>query len=61
LLYLERKRLDEPSYNAAEPKLDGLRPVLYVARATLDNAQLIAWQIKNSPGWVFWGWQGAGA
>lgn len=49
MLYLERRRLDDGTYNSAEPKLSGLRPVMYVARATLDNAALIAWQIKNSP------------
>lgn len=49
LLYLERRRLDDASYNQAEPKLSGVRPVIYIARATLDNAQLIAWQIKNTP------------
>ncbi|KAI8464581.1 MAG: Sec1-like protein [Monoraphidium minutum] len=49
LLYLERKRLDDASYGQAEPRLLALRPVIYIARATLDNAQLIAWQIKSTP------------
>lgn len=49
LLYLERRRLDDAAYNQAEPRLVGLRPLVYIARATLDNAQLIAWQIKNTP------------
>lgn len=49
LLYLERKRLDDASYNQSEPRLSAVRPLMYIARATLDNAQLIAWQIKNTP------------
>jgi hypothetical protein len=49
LLYLERRRLDDPTYAAAEPRLASLRPIVYVARATLENARLIAWQIKNTP------------
>eukprot|EP00879_Flechtneria_rotunda_P011579 GHRR01012094.1.p1 GENE.GHRR01012094.1~~GHRR01012094.1.p1 ORF type:complete len:596 (+),score=199.38 GHRR01012094.1:4052-5839(+) len=48
LLYLERVRLDDAIYNASEPHLSDVRPILYVARATLENAQLIAWQIKSS-------------
>lgn len=48
LLYLERLRLEDASYMAVEPRLCDIRPVIYLARATLENAQLIAWQIKNS-------------
>lgn len=48
LLYLERLRLEDASYMAVEPRLSDIRPVIYLARATLQNAQLIAWQIKNS-------------
>lgn len=48
LLYLEPRRLDDASYNAAEPRLADIRPLIYVARATLDNAQLIAAQVKAS-------------
>jgi hypothetical protein len=48
LLYLERLRLSDASYLAAEPRLSDIRPVIYVARASLENAQLIAWQIKQS-------------
>jgi hypothetical protein len=48
LLYLERTRLDDATYNAAEPRLSDLRPVIYVARATLENAQTIAWQVRQS-------------
>jgi hypothetical protein len=51
LLYLERRRLDDAAYNQGEPRLSGVRPVVYVARATLDNARLIAWQIKATPRW----------
>jgi hypothetical protein len=29
-----------------EPRLSDVKPVIYIARATLDNAQLIAWQVK---------------
>ncbi|WIA30196.1 hypothetical protein OEZ86_000288 [Tetradesmus obliquus] len=46
LLYLERTRLDDSSYNSVEPRLADVKPVIYIARATLDNAQLIAWQVK---------------
>lgn len=48
LLYLERLRLEDASYQATEPRLSDIRPVIYLARATLENAQLIAWQIKAS-------------
>eukprot|EP00877_Chromochloris_zofingiensis_P013688 jgi/Chrzof1/8573/Cz03g16010.t1 len=48
LLYLERKRLDDAIYQSLEPRLSDVRPIIYVVRATLENAQLIAWQIKNS-------------
>ncbi|KAF8069504.1 VPS33 [Scenedesmus sp. PABB004] len=48
LLYLERTRLDDSSYNAAEPRLGDVRPLIYIARATLENAQLIAWQVKTA-------------
>eukprot|EP00878_Enallax_costatus_P006042 GHUV01006338.1.p1 GENE.GHUV01006338.1~~GHUV01006338.1.p1 ORF type:complete len:699 (+),score=233.80 GHUV01006338.1:290-2386(+) len=48
LLYLERTRLDDTTYNSSEPRLSDIRPIIYIARATLENAQLIAWQIKNS-------------
>jgi hypothetical protein len=48
LLYLERLRLEDASYMAAEPRLSDIVPVIYLARATLENAQLISWQIKNS-------------
>eukprot|EP00882_Tetradesmus_deserticola_P020678 GHRQ01022342.1.p1 GENE.GHRQ01022342.1~~GHRQ01022342.1.p1 ORF type:complete len:130 (+),score=66.98 GHRQ01022342.1:215-604(+) len=46
LLYLEHTLLDDSSYNSVEPRLSDVKPVIYIARATLDNAQLIAWQVK---------------
>ncbi len=32
------------------PRLVDVKTIIYVVRATLENAQLIAWQIKNSKG-----------
>jgi hypothetical protein len=48
LLYLQRLRLNDASYLASEPRLSDVRPIIYIARATLENAQLIAWQVKHS-------------
>ncbi|GLC59251.1 hypothetical protein PLESTB_001466600 [Pleodorina starrii] len=48
LLYLEPgKRLDDPSYNATEPRLSDVRSVLYLVRPTVANAQAVAAQIKS--------------
>ncbi|KXZ47472.1 hypothetical protein GPECTOR_35g910 [Gonium pectorale] len=50
LLYLDPgKRLDDPAYNAAEPRLADVRNVLYLVRPTLANAQAVAAQVKNRP------------
>lgn len=50
LLHLERKPLDDVSYSHGEPKLLDLKSFVYVARATLENAQLVASQIKSHIG-----------
>ena len=33
LMYLEDKRLDDPQYNSAEPKLGDIRSIIYLVRA----------------------------
>ena len=48
LVHLEAKPLDDPVYNATEPRLLDARNVVYIARATVENTQVIAAQIKNS-------------
>lgn len=46
LLHLEpSKSLEDPSYGASEPKLLDLKTFVYIARASLHNAQAIAGQI----------------
>ncbi|GAX79670.1 hypothetical protein CEUSTIGMA_g7111.t1 [Chlamydomonas eustigma] len=47
LLHLEAKPLDDPVYNASDVKLAELRNVIYIARSTVENAQIIAAQIKT--------------
>ena len=39
LIHLEAKPLEDPMYNALEPKLSDARNVVYIARATVENAQ----------------------
>ena len=48
LVHLEANPLDDPVYNSAEPRLLDARNVVYIARATVENTQVIAAQIKNS-------------
>jgi hypothetical protein len=47
LLHLEARPLDDPLYNTSEPKLSEMRNIIYIARSTVENAQIIAAQIKS--------------
>jgi hypothetical protein len=49
-MYLERLPLNDVSYTASEPPLPTIRPLIYILRTNLDNAALLAWQLKNSAG-----------
>jgi hypothetical protein len=48
LVHLEPRPLEDPAYNATEPRLSDARNVVYIARATVENAQVIAAQVKSS-------------
>ncbi|PNH08906.1 Vacuolar protein sorting-associated protein 33 [Tetrabaena socialis] len=48
LLYLEPgKRLDDPAYNASEPRLAEVRSLIYLVRPSVANAQAVAQQVKS--------------
>ncbi len=49
LQYLEPKQLDDPAYNSGEVRLVDVRGIMYIVRATVENAQLIAAQVKGRP------------
>lgn len=48
LLYLEDKPLDDASYNLSEPKLVDIKNIIYVVRASVENAQQVAAQVKQA-------------
>lgn len=49
LQYLEAKALDDVSYNSGDNRLVDARSIIYIVRSSVDNAQMIAQQIKTRP------------
>eukprot|EP00798_Chlamydomonas_sp_ICE-L_P015851 gene15851-21978_t len=48
LQYLEAKPLDDPSYNSGDVQLVDVKNIVYIVRATLQNAQLVANHVRGA-------------